>query len=753
MIRETFRVVGRLKLMRILIALALLSACSRANPVDTRPPPAPALAPIAALTPIATPVYPEPPQQHAPWALSKSAPAFTAAASKLFDQGLADPRGCAYVELELDVGEPWQGATSPIKTHGWLLPQPGFAIAWNGLVYRTRSVGAAADVVKDARAILAADAAARKQADKDNPGFGYHRFPAASEGYGVAVETVTATKAILLLRLGQLALAEKIWKTAVETTTDPYAMLAEDWLWAMFERGITAHMRGDVALAIESWRRLPALAKAMPPPPPNTRGIDFLGSIDELVSEEQRRANSPRPPLDLTKLAVLPQPARIAQLIAELDQVAARQMGQPGGVALGEDPIIQALIKEGEPAVEPLLATLETDDRYTRSVQFWRDFARQRDVLTVYEAAYVALSGVLDMSFFTPASTGDNLTARGRAGRLAIVKQLREYWAKWKGVTLVEREYRMFADDTLGTGTWLTAAYQITQPTNVTTVPSSSIDQWTTTTALPPNTKPALRGESLRTKTSPSVTALFLRRLPAMTGWREQTSLLQAFAAWDPAAAKPEVAKFVHAQIASWGASADTGDKPYLGAAIAELTTARIAAADDTALADYANWIVTTSPDQAQFEAVAWFAPMIAHPKAPAIAAAARTLFGTSPWVPLLSKAGSYYMLDVIASDLVHVAAFRDYVLGQLANHDKLGTVRVRKGDIDVQTDGFQQSQGIDDKDPLLPKEGAIETLRYADQIADSLSSREGAPKFRRYWPLAERDKAIAAIATWLRAQ
>ena len=143
---------------------------------------------------------------------------------------------------------------------------------------------------------------------------------------------------------------------------------------------------------------------------------------------------------------------------------------------------------------------------------------------------------------------------------------------------------------------------------------------------------------------------------------------------------------------------------------------------------------------------------MIAHPKEPAIATAAHTLF-TNSWVPLLSKDRSYYMLDLVSSDLVHVPAFRDHLLVELANHDKLGTVRMRKGDIDVQTDGFQQSQGVDDKDPLLPKEGAIETLRVADQIADSLSSRTGAPKFRRYWPEAARDKAIAAIAAWLRAQ
>jgi hypothetical protein len=355
------------------------------------------------------------------------------------------------------------------------------------------------------------------------------------------------------------------------------------------------------------------------------------------------------------------------------------------------------------------------------------------------------------MSFFSPASTGDNLTARGGAGRIEVGKQLRAYWNKWKGVPPAEREYQIFADDKLDVGAWLTAASQITQPTNVTTVPSSSIDQWVSTTPLPPGTKPTLRGEALRGKTSPSMTALFLRRLPAMSDFRQQAALLQAFAAWDPAAAKPELAKAMRAMIASWGSS--NGDKPYLGAVLAELTTARDDAGDDTALADYASWIVTTSPDQAEFNAAAWFAPMIAHPKAPVIATAARTLFGKSPWVPLLSKKGSYYMLDVINSDLVHVAAFRDYLLGQLANRDQLGTVRVRNGDIDVQTDGFQQSEGVDDKDPLLPKEGAITTLRYADQIAASLSSREGAPKFRRYWTVAERDKAIAAIAAWLRTQ
>src|SRR5580704_17812260 len=123
--------------MRMILALALISACTRADPADARP--TPAVAPIPAMPPLSTPQYPEPPQQHAAWTPPKTAlpAAVVAAAIKLFDQGLADPRGCEYREVELDVGEPWEGVASPIKTRGWVLPAaPGgerFAVAWNGL--------------------------------------------------------------------------------------------------------------------------------------------------------------------------------------------------------------------------------------------------------------------------------------------------------------------------------------------------------------------------------------------------------------------------------------------------------------------------------------------------------------------------------------------------------------------------------------------------------------------------------------------
>ena len=48
--------------------------------------------------------------------------AFVSATKTLFDQGLADPRGCEYREIEVPVGEPWSGDGGVIKTHGWVLP-------------------------------------------------------------------------------------------------------------------------------------------------------------------------------------------------------------------------------------------------------------------------------------------------------------------------------------------------------------------------------------------------------------------------------------------------------------------------------------------------------------------------------------------------------------------------------------------------------------------------------------------------------
>src|SRR5215510_8620505 len=91
---------------------------------------------------------PTPPQQNAPW--PHGADALSNAAATLFEQGLADPRGLEYREIEIAVGSPRNGGGYPLKTHGWILPNEGkeglFAVAWNGLVYPVTSVGHSANL-------------------------------------------------------------------------------------------------------------------------------------------------------------------------------------------------------------------------------------------------------------------------------------------------------------------------------------------------------------------------------------------------------------------------------------------------------------------------------------------------------------------------------------------------------------------------------------------------------------------------------
>lgn len=431
-------------------------------------------------------------------------------------------------------------------------------------------------------------------------------------------------------------------------------------------------------------------------------------------------------------------------------------MGQPGGVALGEDPIVQALIAEGEPAVDALIAVFENDTRLTRSVQFWRDFSRYRSVLAVYEAAYVALSGIFDASFFQAASTGDHLTARGVEGRREVGKKIREYRAKWKGVSLDERSYRMLLDDAAGADVWILAADKITQPSNVQIIPSSNVFQTSMTTSLAPGQKPTLRGEALRTKT-PSVSSLFATRMHAMPDARHACALATAFAAWDPPAALPHVSAFVKGAIGSWSTSTE---KSSVGRCIASLTTARADAGDATALGDYGAWIAKTNPKDAEYDLESWFAPMIAHPTSSPVVRAANVIFSApSPWVPFVSETASYMGERILDLDLYKLAAFKTHVAAMLQDKKRIGSVTIQSRDnIEVKTSSFTSSRGADAHDPRMPADGTVMNLRVCDEYAAVISASQTnqtshPPVFQVYWRESDRDAALVQMSAWLKTR
>jgi hypothetical protein len=749
------------------------------------------------------PILPTPPRQAEPWTPpATSLPRFlVSATATLCEQGLADPRGCEYRMIQISVGNVWGGEAKEVSTKGWVLPaadggKPRHAIAWNGLVYPLIGVGEPANLDGDVLALedAAVDGVANV-APKDRLAAprGFNAFGTNNEAASVSVKSLVPIKVCLLLRLGRADLAESIWAAAFGRPKDTqparlrprldlasygisYLTLARDLAWYHFDRAICAHMRGDDALALADARALDTLARAVearaeamgfdrPNHPGRTGGpapyIEFLGQLPELLADQERRAreraNPPAlPPGDGPE-------ARVARLIRDLDQVAVRQWGQPGGVVLGESPIIGKLIAEGDAAVLPLIQDFRSDDRLTRSVGFHRDFSRDRIILRADQAAYTALSGILRTTSFAPAGAGG-----GPRSRQVLADQIQAYWEKNRGIPLVERWYRTLADDKAGGAAWLQAAGNIVQPENVRTIPGGGPFTVTETISPRPGERPALRGEPLRKGHEPTVAALMAQRVESMLktpeGQRfemlEPCRMAKMLAAWDPVAAAPtlrDLTRICREHYARPGNGHDWTNQ-NLAVAIADFALARLQAGDAEAAGEYAEWVRTTAPAWLEQNALKALAPIYQRPENPTLAEAAAWLFSDpqSPWVPLIGRKGStttFHVAELIASPLVDVPAFRNSILKALDDRTPIGNAEMAaNGVVSIKVDGgFSMSRSGQKDDRDAPAQGTKVPIRICDVYAWQLATLQGAPAFNPCWPESRRDAGLAAIADYLR--
>ena len=412
---------------------------------------------------------PIPPRQYAAWQPPQTSLPQTSltATTKLFEQGLADPRGCEYRQIEIVVHSIWGGAAMVMKTHAWVLPRSWensqrFVVAWNGLVYPAFSVGASANLKEDVLAAIEADEAQWTKATNTFPLTRYRFRFAWPEGQAVSHTSLLPLKACLLLRLGENLLAEQVWSAWTSHMDpkvnddalhlyDPYVMLAGDWLWARFERSLCSHIRGDDRMALDDIRFLnlvrnniaEAIAERSSFWPAAYKGdsylkrfyFAFLEPVPLLLADQERRLKESRirEPVQNILSRYQEKSELIVALIHELDGATAHQLGQPGGVDMSDDLIVRALIKQGDASVEPLLIVLEQDNRLTRSVSFHRDFGKQRHIIYVYEAAYRALAAILKLSQNESITDWEDLRKPGMEGRKAVAARLRTRWNTEKG--------------------------------------------------------------------------------------------------------------------------------------------------------------------------------------------------------------------------------------------------------------------------------------------------------------------------------
>jgi hypothetical protein len=718
-------------------------------------------------------VIPEPPGKDEPWTVPPTKlPRFLVKATEmLFDQGVADPRGCEYRQVE--VGSGWT-----TKGHGFVLPErpdaPGrFVVCWDGLVYPAVTVGPPADLDRDIND-LAASMRQAKVAEKarqfpQGVSWGFPRH--GQDAYGIAgVNDHSPIKLCLLLRLARADLAETLFAAATAWKPEPrnrdltnygisYLTLASNWAGAAFGRLIDAHIRGEDVIALDAARRLvrfrdlaTAAADAMGFPPEARQSRDgtgpaphfyFLSQLDDLLRDHERRAKLP-PREPIPNKAGDPS-ARIAALIRDLDLIDEQQMSSPGGASPGSSLLVHDLIAEGDAAVAPLLGILESDNRLTRSVSKGRGFSFDRFVHPVYEAAFAALIGILQTREFENQRMYGWKTFNA-AERKALAASIRQFWEKTRSVPVAERWYRMLRDDSAGPVRWLEAAGGIVQPVVDEKNPYPK-----------PGTGP-FKGESLRAGKEPSVSELMLRRArqiegmdnpqrPYEQGLAGACQMGSSLATWDGKASLPLLRELMKL--------CTTSDR---ATDLATFTETRVRQGDLDALDEYAAWLRTSDPAKLQYQTLQALRPLVAHRDHPALISAARWLFNDSRslWVPLVPEARGQQppgFQNLFNSPLMVVAGFREGVLAALTDRTPLGTVekvdnRTIQYKVNKVTTTNYSSSNLD-LDEI--KIGVEFPYRRCDLLALRLSDVEGCPQIDLFRPEARRDESVAACIAFVK--
>ena len=431
----------------------------------------------------------------------------------------------------------------------------------------------------------------------------------------------------------------------------------------MFVRLVDAHMRADDAIALDCrpaavgvreggrgqghGARIRARA-------PARFGNDrpayfpFLRQLPELLADQERRAKEaargPIPPRGADPAA------RVAALIRDLDEIAIPQMVHFGNSADGS-PLVQALVAEGDAAVEPLLAAIETDTRLTRTVTYGRGMSIDRRVHPVLEPEFAALTAI----FKTQQFSGQQYQVEsGTLSRKDLARSMRDFWIKNRALSLTERWYRTLRDDSSGYDRWSEAAASIVQPTDQ----AGPAVQGAHVRASESSAAP-MKGEELRSRRDPSVSELLARRvLQIARAPRQRTipdveleracGLALVLDRWDRKAALPVIRALMTQARESVDRDRSEGYGQFftLVEYIARFTLIRARAGEPAALAEYAAEIRKCDPEKDQPHSLDAFEPMWTYPDDPAVREAARWLFNDpgSPWAAFLRKPGSNRM-------------------------------------------------------------------------------------------------------------
>jgi hypothetical protein len=359
----------------------------------------------------------------------------------LLSTWLFDPKGAQRVQLKASVRTPWARSYDAVR-EGWL--QEGTAASPERIVFLDGGKAAVSralsvtpiDLVEEWRAQFK-----ERQAEATNSELATkHRFRRMHRSEVEVIDESPLAMAAWLHRAGHDDLAAQALRAARKAASrgddlrnddaKVVAALRSSLAWVCYAEMVHAFMVCADTEALAAGERL--LAR-FPEAIKETEFIQTPAIVGDLKRRQKagtfgRKGDPFERPAQFEQWNTAKQ---LAWLIDRLDQIDAQQMGQPGGVAMVFDPRVQAIVRIGDPAVPALIQVIDSDERLTRSVHFWRDFSRDRTVLGVREAALEAAMTILGTQFFEIVATGDDFTGRGKneAGQMAA--RLKAYWNQY----------------------------------------------------------------------------------------------------------------------------------------------------------------------------------------------------------------------------------------------------------------------------------------------------------------------------------
>jgi hypothetical protein len=212
-------------------------------------------------------------------------------------------------------------------------------------------------------------------------------------------------------------------------------------------------------------------------------------------------------------------------------------------------------------------------------------------------------------------------------------------------------------------------------------------------------------------------------------------------AAWDEAAAAPVAKTLVKRACTVMNYSGK-----QLGTYVAKLSLACAKAGDFQPFQDYAAWLKTTTPEQLDFSRMECLKPLLEFPTNEVLQRAAEALFGNtnSPWSRLPWKGPVFD--DPVASDLVHVPAFRHLLARELGKTNVCGSFTWHEPDtLEYQNTVLNQSgtsAGVS-IEGRQPADGLTAEFRWCDWIAWHLSLTKQIPFFNPFAPVEKCDEEI----------